>query len=419
MRKKTQAPWLPVLLLGISIITGAQSQELRKERKGWVGEINKTFKVKDGGILVMDEIRGDVTIQAEVTGEVSVHEIKKMDIFSKQEAEAAMKESEKGYIQEGNRIRIGGEAFDKKWIYCQFKIIVPKNFNCEIKTKGGDLSITGVDGKVKAATGGGDIELEQIGGIVSVATGGGDIQITKTTKEVNATTGGGDVEITASNSSVKVATGGGNIKVIDTQDEVIVTTGGGDVEIKGTMGRVKVTTGGGEIDIIKARGNVSATTGGGDIEIQDVTGDFQANTGGGDIDAQEVSGAVHLNTGGGDIQLIKLHGPIEVNTGGGDITAELVLADFSKDHPISLRTGGGNIDLTIPAKLPATIEAEIKFRKKSWEDYKINSDFPLKTTTEDEDSKYRIIRATGDINGGGDLIELKSGGGNIQIRSSK
>ena len=51
-----------------------------------------------------------------------------------------------------------------------------------------------------------------------------------------------------------------------------------------------------------------------------------------------------------------------------------------------------------------------------WEDYEIISDFPLKTTTEKEGSRYRIIRAEGDINGGGDLIKLSSGGGNIYIK---
>jgi len=418
MRKKTLTTLLVILLIAAGVVMEVQSQEVRKEGKYWVGEIKKTFNVKDGGTLVMDEVRGDITVHAEGKGKVSVYEIKKMDIFSKKEAETAMKESDKGYVLEGNTITIGGPAFDRKWISSKFKIVLPKDFNCDIKTKGGDLNISGVNGKVKAATGGGDIELEQIGGVVKVVTGGGDVEITKTTDSVTATTGGGDVDVTASKGAVIVTTGGGDITVLETEDEVTVTTGGGDVEIKATNGKVIVTTGGGEIDIIKAKGNVTVTTGGGDIEIDGVKGDFKATTGGGDIQANEVDGAISLTTGGGDIDLGQIHGSIEINTGGGDIQAEMVLTDFSKDHDVSMNTGGGNIDLTIPAKLPATIMAEIKYKKKSFEDYEITSDFPLKTTKKDE-GRYTIIRATGDINGGGDLIKLKSGGGNIHIRSSK
>lgn len=398
MSRKKNTIALLALFLGLSLTADGNAQELRKEGRYWVGEVHKNFKVKKGGTLEMDDVRGDVIIQTWGKNEVDIHELKKMDIFTKSEAEAAMEESEIGYVQQGNTIRIGGPAFDREWIRSKFKILVPVEFNCDIETKGGDLSVTGIKGSVEASTGGGDIILKEIDGPADTKTGGGDIEITKTTKKVIAKTGGGDVTVSR------------------TKDRVYVRTGGGDVEIRETQGDVEIMTGGGEIQIVDASGDVDVKTGGGEIDIRNVTGNFRAVTGGGDIDARSVKGTLTVKTGGGDIELEDIQGAVEVATGGGDVSAEITLKDFSIDHHVDIKTGGGDIDLTIPEKLPATIQAEIKFRRRSWEDYEITSDFPLKRTTDDESSRYRIIRATGDINGGGDLIRLKTGGGDIRIR---
>ena len=414
--KRTTA--LLILLLSLVLLGQSSAQQLRKEGKYWVGEITKTFKVAKGGTLIMDEVRGDVTIRSWNKNEVNIQERKRMDIFTKDEAEAAMEESETGYRQQGNTITVGGPAFDRRWIQSKFEISVPMEFNCDIESQGGDLSITEIQGSVEASTGGGDIDLTDIDGLVDVRTGGGDIEISNTTKKVTAKTGGGDVDISDSQGTIKLSTGGGDITVERSKAHVNVSTGGGDVEVRETEDGVKVRTGGGEIQIIDANGDVNVSTGGGEIEIRNVTGDFHASTGGGTIVTRTVKGALSLTTGGGDVELNDIQGSVEVSTGGGDVSLEMTLQDFSVDHHIEVKTGGGEIDLTIPEKLPASIRAEIKFRKRSWEDYKIASDFPLKTTTDDEDSRYRIIRATGDINGGGDLINLRSGGGNIHIRKS-
>ena len=413
-RMKRTTTILP-LLLCIALMSEGHSQDLRKDGRYWVGEVTKAFAVKSGGTLIMDEVQGDVIIRTWDKNEVNIHELKRMDIFTKEEAEAAMRESETGYVQQGNTIRIGGPAFERRWIQSRFEISVPVEFNCDIETRGGDVFVTDLHGSFDASTGGGDIEIASIDGRVDVKTGGGDIDISGTTQRVKARTGGGDVEITDSQGEVDVSTGGGDVTVTRTKDRVEVQTGGGDVDIKETQGDVYVSTGGGEIEIQDATGDVNVRTGGGEIEIRNVTGNFDATTGGGSIHSRTIKGSLSVQTGGGDIEMEDVQGAIDVSTGGGDVSVEMTLKDFSVDHHVDIRTGGGEIDLAIPEKLPASINAVIKFRKRSWEDYEINSDFPLKITTDEED-RYRIIQATGDINGGGDTISLKTGGGNINIR---
>ena len=100
----------------------------------------------------------------------------------------------------------------------------------------------------------------------------------------------------------------------------------------------------------------------------------------------------------------------------------MTLTDFSKDHQVELRTAGGELTLILPEKLPATLRAEIEVEDR-WRDYNIYSDFPLTTRTEGSgaEKRYRrrrrsYIRSEGEINGGGDLIELYTVNGDIHIK---
>jgi hypothetical protein len=104
-------------------------------------------------------------------------------------------------------------------------------------------------------------------------------------------------------------------------------------------------------------------------------------------------------------------------TSGGDVNVEITLKDFNKPHTIELNTSGGDITLVLPEKIPATIQAEIFLSgmREHMERYDIYSDFPLTKASPDETNGH-IIRSNGQINGGGDPVNLKTHNGNIYIK---
>ncbi|HHS12777.1 MAG TPA: hypothetical protein ENN03_03295 [bacterium] len=407
----------PIILffcfLGLSI----QAQDLRKQGRYWVGTIKKTFQVEPGGTLHMDKVRGDIVIEGWEGREIIVHETKRMDIFSEKEARSAMEEAEKGYRLENNILFIGGDGFDRSWIKSRFEIQIPRSFEVDVNTRGGSIQITRIDGTVTASSGGGELQFIDMGGKVEARTGGGNIRVEQARDLVNAKTGGGDIQATDCAGSLKIVTGGGKIYLLNT-GEASVTTGGGDVDIRGAAGSTQVKTGGGNISITDAKGDVTVTTGGGAINIKNIEGDFSVKTGGGAIIARTIAGALQVRTGGGNINLKDIQGSIDVATGGGNVDAEITLTDFTRPHSVKIVTGGGDIGLSIPGRMPATISAVIRFYRRTWEDYKITSDFPLKQNTYEE-GRYTIIKAEGEINGGGETVDLKTGGGNIRIKSLK
>ena len=405
---RTRILILAVLLACIYWNRPINADELKKKGHYWTGLITKTFDVPKNGQLIIKEVSGDITVHTWDKLQVKVHEIKRMDIFSKNEAEIAMKTSENNYQQKGDAIYIGGAGFNRKWIESSFEIWVPVEFHCDIETQGGDLDIENLKGNVQAKTGGGDVEIADIDGTINAVTGGGDIHIQKAMKEVTATTGGGDVEIESAGGPVNVTTGGGDVSVSETRYDVKVQTGGGDITIQESQGNLDVKTGGGNIEISKSEGTVDVSTGGGDITLKNLQNSCSLRTGGGDISGDNIAGGTNIKTGSGDIVLNNLSGSLDAVTGSGDVHVEMASLNDKKGFPINIQSGNGDIDLIIPANMPASIQARVP------EDCEISSDFSLTiSTTKKSGEKY--VEATGKLNGGGELIMLETGNGDIHL----
>ena len=161
--------WLVAVFCVVAVWQSkVQSQELKKSGRYYVAEINKTYEVGDGGRLIVSEVRGNVEVTAGADGQVIIHEIIKMDIFTREEAEAAVRRSKSSYLQKGNVIEVGGGYHRRNWIQSEFDISVPASFDVEVETRGGDIEVGGVNGNVELSTSGGDITLKDIGGEVEV-----------------------------------------------------------------------------------------------------------------------------------------------------------------------------------------------------------------------------------------------------------
>lgn len=419
MPNRIVKPAVAAALLGVASLVVAQTgraQELRKEGRFFVAEVRKTFEVSPGGTLRISGIRGDVRVDAWAKNQVHIHEIKKMDVLTEAEARAVLERSRMSYAQEGNVVTVAGENFRRESLISDFRIQVPKSFNLDVTTRGGDLNVRGVGGEIRLNTAGGDMTLSRVGGPIDVSTSGGDVSISDSKRSVNVRTAGGDIDLRNVGGRISARTSGGDVTLKGSADRVELETAGGDIVVYEAGGAVIAQTAGGDIEIKGARGGVAVRTSGGDIEAQDIAGPLEARTAGGDIEGHGIGGSVSARTAGGGIELRGVQGGVVGKTAGGDVEVEITLEDFTKPHAVELQTAGGEIALYIPEKLPATIVAEIKIRER-WSDYNIYSDFPL-TISRDEENGTTILRARGDINGGGDAIDLRTVNGSIYIKKT-
>ncbi len=144
--------------------------------------------------------------------------------------------------------------------------------------------------------------------------------------------------------------------------------------------------------------NAKLSTGSGGIHATGLQGGFSVGTGSGNIYAEQVGeGDVKAETGSGSIELKNLHGGLHAHTGSGTIKVAGTPASQWK-----LETGSGSVEIwTGDAGL--TLDAESGSGT-------IHSDREILTQGTSE--RHHMM---GKIGGGGPLVKIETGSGNIRI----
>ncbi len=405
-----------ISLLGNKMVLAQSAKEqIKRDGDAYVAQINKEFSVKPGGSLKILKSSGNITVTSWNNNQVKIIENVRMEVYTLEEAQKTFEKLLSRYTQSGNDIIVDGVE-GKSWIKRNFEVTVPREFNLNLQTSGGNLNISAIKGSVDLSSSGGDIQVLDLTGNVTAKTSGGDLKFEKIDGNIDAKTSGGDVELADLSGTIAVKTSGGDITLVGGKNEIDLKTSGGTINLKNVTGTLAANTSGGDIDAADCSGNLVLHTSGGDIQLQNLKGEIEGHTSGGDIEGNALFESVKLHTSGGGIQLKNVQAMLEGKTSGGDINVEITLTDFTKPHGIQLHTSGGDIDLTLPEKIPATILAEIQLGRSGslFKRYDIYSDFPLSKNKVEEDGN-QIIRGQGEINGGGDQILLKTSAGDIRI----
>ena len=274
-------------------------------------------------------------------------------------------------------------------------INVPDNFNLDLYTMGGPISIKNVDGKMIGKTLGGELNLDHLKGYVNLNTMGGSINLTNSELDGKVNTLGGDVLMENIKGNVKGSSMGGEVSMKN------VTRSNGN----STKNEVNISSMGGAINVNKAPSGAKVSTMGGDIRIKDA------------------DKFVKAKTMGGDINLDGINGWIEATTMGGNIKAKMVGDPESGDRHVELNSMGGDITLVVPKNLSMNIAITLTYTKNKGNKYNIYSDFDLsKTNSKKWDysngTPRKYNKAKGITGSGKNKIIINTINGNIYLKKS-
>lgn len=212
-----------------------------------------------------------------------------------------------------------------------------------------------------------------------------------------------------------------------------LTTSGGNIKLSGISGTQDFTTSGGNLDVDNATGKITGRTSGGNIHLSNSKDDIELTTSGGNIDAENSDGKIRLATSGGSVSLKKLKGKIKATTSGGNIDGELIseeLNTHTSGGNVSLRdlscsletsTSGGNINVAIKelvghvkiSNSSGTTDLQLPGDKGI--DLKMEANRIRTTTLNNFSGELKDDRIDGKLNGGGILVKVKGGSGNINL----
>jgi hypothetical protein len=265
-------------------------------------------------------------------------------------------------------------------------------------------------GSVRVITGAGNETVSDVNGRVEVSTGGGWLRLDDIGGNITAATGGGDLEVGSAGNGLELKSGGGNIRVSSAKGDIHASTAGGSIVIGNAEQGASVETAGGGIEVKTCGGPLTAKTGGGSLELGHLGGSATLQNAGGSIHLASAQGLVTASSGGGTIELFGLGRGANVQTGGGEIIAEFLGRDFQGG---SLKTSGGDIIVYLAPAVKATVRAQVEMA----DGHQVRSEFPeIAVNGGDRQSGPRSLRAEGNLNGGGAVLKVWTGSGNIEFR---
>lgn len=282
--------------------------------------VEKTFAVQVGGRLTAETQGGNITVKTEDINEVRITATQVIDANTDDAANKLLEKLKLSLEQKGNDIsavasyekRIG--SFFGNWppVQVSYTITVPRAFNLQLNTSGGDIKVGSVKGTVNARTSGGDLVFERVDGELEGKTSGGNVTLKEGTARANLSTSGGNILIDRAGGPTTVSTSGGDIRVQSAAQLLSAHTSGGNVTAKLTEAPkqdMTLRTSGGNVKVTVPRDagfSLEADTSGGDV----LTSNLMLSNSSTNKSKTKLSATVNaggpkltLRTSGGDIRV--------------------------------------------------------------------------------------------------------------------
>jgi hypothetical protein len=187
---------------------------------------------------------------------------------------------------------------------------------------------------------------------------------------------------------------------------VDLKTSGGDVVVGDLEGAIRAHTSGGDIKLGSVGGEIDASTSGGNVALAEGRGSVRLSTSGGNISVKRIEGPADLRTSGGDIEIDTVENTLNAETSGGSVSAGFV-GPLKGD--CSLSTSGGEVKAAIGQKVGLHLDARTSGGE-------VNAAGVTITIDGGGVGKSSL---SGDVNGGGQKLRLRTSGGNIDVISRR
>jgi DUF4097 and DUF4098 domain-containing protein YvlB len=297
--------------------------------------LSQQIDVTSGGKLIVDVDFGTIRVTSDASEKVALKAHRVVEFGDASREKEFLAAAPITMTKEGNVVTVRARRneswfnwnFGHSKMKASYTLQVPKKFDLDLRTSGGEIAAGGVSGNLKAHTSGGGLEFSNLEGTLSADTSGG------------------------------------SIKVQDCRCPTEIKTSGGEIVVVNNTGILSARTSGGRIEVHNLAGDADLETSGGNLILERINGKLFGRTSGGSIRASisgEVAGNMQLRTSAGNIDLaVPENAPLDIDarTNVGRVISELPVAISESGHEhlrgtlngggksVVLETSAGNITL--------------------------------------------------------------------------
>ncbi|MBD3585804.1 DUF4097 domain-containing protein [Salinimonas sp. HHU 13199] len=227
-------------------------------------KITKSFTVSPDGTLTLRTDAGAIEITTHSANTIDVD----VDIDQRNDGDFTVE-----FEQDDDGVTIDGER-EGQWyggsLRVRYAITLPEQYNIDVDTAGGAISVEALTGDVEARTSGGRITISDVTGDIDIKTSGGALDITNVKGNIDGHTSGGGIDLKLTEQpeeDVSLHTSGGSINAMFPETVKIdleANTSGGRVKsewpVQGSVSKReiegKINGGGPQVDLKTSGGSI-------------------------------------------------------------------------------------------------------------------------------------------------------------------
>jgi Putative adhesin len=264
-----------------------------------------------------------------------------------------------------------------------------------------------------------DLDVATRSGNITVRSGGaGTMSINAHIRSSEGWFGGGDDSaIQRIEQNPPVSRSGNSVRIDNVPEDLHLTI---SYEITTPADtKLHARSGSGAVSASSLNGALEAKSGSGNVQLENIRGDVNAQTGSGSINADGVSGALNAHTGSGSVRVrLNEGGDASVSTGSGSIHLEGV------NGRVEAKTGSGSIEVAGTQKGDwrfSTGSGSVRLHLAGTSGFDIDAHtssgrvYTNREVAIQGDLTQRGKTVVGKVNGGGPLLHVRTGSGNINI----
>jgi len=330
--------WFWILILVMFVIWGSNRHGFHIGRLDSGGitvlgsdyeyDVNANSPSQGVSRVVLDNLRGNLSLKGEDGGDVRVSGHKTIRAFNRSDADRGNEQSQIRVERQGDLLIVRAEEprnLRMLSVSADLDITVPKGVDVEARGRNGDLTVEDVNGSVDVTNGRGDVRLNHIGKDVRIESSRSGL--------VRATGVKGNVDLQGR---------GNEVQIEDIQGQVTINGEySGTLEFRALAKQFHFTSSRSDFRAEQVPGNITLDLG--ELKMSNIVGPVRFQSGSRDIQVSDVSNSLELTLDRGDIQITQTKTPLpkmEIRSRNGDLTLTVPeKASFELDG----RTGQGEV----------------------------------------------------------------------------